>query len=36
MALIEENKRLKRELKVAQEERKILKKVTAYFASYCK
>ena len=32
MAVIEENKRLKRELKIAQEEREILKKATAYFA----
>lgn len=34
MAIIEENKRLKRDLKVAQEERDILKKVTAYFAKH--
>ena len=33
MAIIEENKRLKRDLKIAQEEREILKKATAYFAS---
>ena len=33
MAIIEENKRLKRDLKVAQEERDILKKATAYFAN---
>ena len=32
MAVIEENKRLKRQLKVAEEEREILKKATAYFA----
>ena len=32
MAILEENKRLKRDLKVAQEERDILKKATAYFA----
>ena len=34
MAMIEENKRLKRDLKVAQEERDILKKATAYFAKH--
>ena len=33
IAIIEENKRLKRDLKVAQEERDILKKATAYFAN---
>ncbi|AAZ18503.1 putative transposase OrfA, IS3/IS911family [Psychrobacter arcticus 273-4] len=33
MAIIEENKRLKHDLKVAQEERDILKKATAYFAN---
>lgn len=33
MAVIEENKRLKRQLKVAEEEREILKKATAYFAN---
>ena len=33
MAILEENKRLKRDLKVAQEERDILKKATAYFAN---
>ena len=32
MAVIEENKRLKRQLRVAEEEREILKKATAYFA----
>tara|TARA_R100000935_G_scaffold22506_1_gene41423 strand:- start:1003 stop:1299 length:297 start_codon:yes stop_codon:yes gene_type:complete len=32
MAVLEENKRLKRQLKVAEEEREILKKATAYFA----
>ena len=32
IAVIEENKRLKRQLKVAEEEREILKKATAYFA----
>ena len=31
-AVIEENKRLKRQLKVAEDEREILKKATAYFA----
>lgn len=31
-ALLEENKRLKQELRVACEEREILKKATAYFA----
>ncbi len=34
MAILEENKRLKRELKVACEEREILKKATAYFAKH--
>ena len=34
IAVIEENKRLKRDLKVAQEERDILKKATAYFAKH--
>ena len=34
MAIIEENKRLKCDLKVAQEERDILKKATAYFAKH--
>ena len=34
MAILEENKRLKRELKVAEEERDILKKATAYFAKH--
>ena len=34
MAIIEENKRLKPDLKVAQEERDILKKATAYFAKH--
>ena len=34
MAIIEENNRLKRDLKVAQEERDILKKATAYFAKH--
>jgi len=33
MAILEENKRLKRDLKIAQEEREILKKATAYFAN---
>ena len=33
MAILEENKRLKRDLKVAYEERDILKKATAYFAN---
>ena len=32
MALIEENKQLKRKLKIAEEEREILKKATVYFA----
>ena len=32
MAILEENKRLKRQLKRAEEEREILKKATAYFA----
>ena len=34
IAVIEENKRLKRQLKVAEEEREILKKATAYFAKH--
>ena len=34
MAILEENKRLKRDLKIAQEERDILKKATAYFAKH--
>ena len=34
MAILEENKRLKRDLKVAQEERDILKKATAYFEKH--
>ena len=34
MAVLEENKRLKRQLKVAEEEREILKKATAYFAKH--
>lgn len=34
MAILEENKSLKRDLKVAQEERDILKKATAYFAKH--
>jgi transposase len=34
MAILEENKRLKRDLKIAQEEREILKKATAYFAKH--
>ena len=34
MAILDESKRLKRDLKVAQEERDILKKATAYFARY--
>ncbi len=34
MSIIEENKRLKRELKVACDERDILKKATAYFAKH--
>ena len=34
MAILEDNKRLKRDLKVAQEERDILKKATAYFAKH--
>ena len=33
IAVIEENKRLKRQLKIAEEEREILKKATAYFAN---
>ena len=36
IAIIEENKRLKRQLKVAEEERDILKKATAYFAKVSK
>ena len=32
IAVLEENKRLKRQLKVAEEEREILKKAAAYFA----
>ena len=32
MSALEEVKRLKRQLKVAEEEREILKKATAYFA----
>ena len=32
IAVLEDNKRLKRQLKVAEEEREILKKATAYFA----
>lgn len=32
IAVLEENKRLKRQLKVVEEEREILKKTTAYFA----
>lgn len=32
IAILEENKRLKRELHIAEEEREILKKATAYFA----
>ena len=31
---MEENKRFKRQLKVAEEEREILKKATAYFAKH--
>lgn len=34
VAVMEENKRLKRQLKVAEEEREILKKATAYFAKH--
>ena len=34
MAVMEENNRLKRQLKVAKEEREILKKATAYFAKH--
>lgn len=34
MAVMEENKRLKQQLKVAEEEREILKKATAYFAKH--
>ena len=32
MAILEENKQLKRALRIAEEEREILKKATAYFA----
>ena len=32
IAVLEENKRLKRQLKVVEEEREILRKATAYFA----
>lgn len=35
-ALIEENRRLHKELSIAKEEREILKKATAYFAQYQK
>jgi len=35
-ALIEENRRLHKELAIAKEEREILKKATAYFAQYQK
>ena len=34
MAVMEENNRLKRQLKVAKEEREILKNATAYFAKH--
>ena len=34
IAVLEENKRLKRQLKMAEEEREILKKTTAYFAKH--
>ncbi len=34
IAVLEKNKRLKRQLKVAEEEREILKKATAYFAKH--
>ncbi len=34
IAVMEENKRLKRQLKVAEEEREILKKATAYFVKH--
>ena len=34
IAVLEENKRLKRKFKVAEEEREILKKATAYFAKH--
>ena len=34
VAVLEENKQLKRQLKVAEEEREILKKATAYFAKH--
>ena len=34
MAVLEEKKHLKRQLKVAEEEREILKKATAYFAKH--
>ena len=33
MAMMKENKHLKRQLKIAEEEREILKKATAYFAN---
>lgn len=36
IAALEEIKQLKKELKIAQEEREILKKATAYFASHNK
>lgn len=36
MAVMEENKHLKRQLKIAEEEREILKKATAYFAKHSK
>ena len=36
IAALEEIKQLKKELKIAQEEREILKKATAYFASHSK
>ena len=34
IAVLEENKHLKLQLKVAEEEREILKKATAYFAKH--
>ena len=34
IAVLEENKHLKRQLKVAKKEREILKKVKAYFAKH--
>ena len=34
MSALEEMKRLKRQLKLAEEEREILKKATAYFAKH--